>query len=115
MGNNSYAGDIPGLTPAYSSALIVRDLLYPALIWANPGRNITTSQLINYGDSASWWWTTTGAQGFTSRAIKDILHSHLRAFEGHCLWDASVQRMNQGSSVLVYTGHATGGSGLSGQ
>jgi len=115
MGNNSYAGDIPGLTPAYSSALIVRDLLYPALIWANPGRNITTSQLINYGDSASWWWTTTGAQGFTSRAIKDILQSHLRAFEGHCLWDASVQRMNQGASVLVYTGHATGGSGLSGQ
>jgi len=113
MGNNSYAGDIPGLTPAYSSALVVRDLLYPALIWANPGRTITTSQIINYRDSASWW--PTGANGFTSRVMKDIFQSHLRTYDGHCLWDASLQRMNQGASVLVYIGHSTGGSGLSEQ
>jgi hypothetical protein len=38
MGNNSYAGDIPGVTPAYSSAIVVRNILYPALIFANLGR-----------------------------------------------------------------------------
>jgi len=115
MGNHSYAGDIPGLTPGYSSAVIVRDLLYPALIWANPNRNITTSQMINYRDSSSYWWVDTGAPGFTSRAMKDILHSHFRTFEGHCLWEALLQRLNQGASVMVYTGHPTGGSGISGQ
>jgi hypothetical protein len=115
MGNNSYAGDIPGLTPAYSSAVIVRDLLYPALIWANPDRNITTSQIMNYRDSGSFWWYPTGVPGYTSRTMKDILYSRLRTFEGHCLWDASLQRMNQGASVMVYCGHSTGGSGLAGQ
>ncbi|MCU0849661.1 MAG: hypothetical protein MUC80_00090 [Candidatus Thermoplasmatota archaeon] len=114
MGNNSYAGDIPGLTPAYSSALVVRDLLYPALIWANPCRNITTSQIINYRDSASWW-PTGDVTGYTARAMKDILQAHLRTYEGHCLWEASLQRMNQGASVLVYYGQSTGGSGVSEQ
>jgi hypothetical protein len=114
MGNNSYAGDIPGLTPAYSSALVVRDLLYPALIWANPCRDITTSQIINYRDSASWW-PTGDVTGYTARAMKDILQAHLRTYEGHCLWDASLQRMNQGASVLVYYGQSTGGSGVSEQ
>jgi hypothetical protein len=114
MGNNSYAGDIPGLTPAYSSALVVRDLLYPALIYANPCRNITTSQIINYVDSSSWH-PIGEVTGYTSRAIKNILQAHLRTFEGHCLWDASLQRMNQGASVLVYCGQSTGGSGLSEQ
>ena len=50
IGNNSYAGHIPGDTPAYSSALIVSSVLYPALIFANPNRNVTTSQLMNYPD-----------------------------------------------------------------
>jgi hypothetical protein len=113
MGNNSYAGDIPGITPAYSSAVVVRDLLYPALIFANPDKDITTSQLINYFDSNNWWYVV--GTGYTSRVVKNIFQSHLRTFEGHCLWDAHLQRMNQGASVMYYTGHGTGGTGLSAQ
>ncbi|MBE3141539.1 MAG: hypothetical protein IMZ53_13270 [Thermoplasmata archaeon] len=112
MGNNSYAGDIPGITPAYSSAIVVRDILYPALIFANPGRNITTSQLMNYPDGSNYGH---GPSVFTSRVIKNIFQSHLRTFEGHCLWDAHLQRMNEGASVMYYLGHATGGSGISAQ
>jgi hypothetical protein len=112
MGNNSYAGDIPGITPAYSSAIVVRDILYPALIFANHGRNTTTSQMINYPDGSQYGH---GPSVFTSRAIKNIFQSHLRTFEGHCLWDAHLQRMNQGASVMYYCGQGTGGTGLSGQ
>src|SRR4030042_5930999 len=41
MGNNSNAGAIIGRTPAYSSDMVVRNILYPALIFANPGRDLT--------------------------------------------------------------------------
>ena len=112
MGNNSYAGDIPGITPAYSSAIVIRDILYPALIYANPERNVTTSQLMNYPDGSQYGH---GPSVFTSRAIKNIFQSHMRTFEGHCLWDAHLQRMNQGASVMYYCGQGTGGTGLSGQ
>ena len=43
LGNNSYAGDFPGDTPAYTNDIVIRNLLYPALIYANPGRNVTTA------------------------------------------------------------------------
>jgi hypothetical protein len=116
IGNNSYAGHIPGDTPAYTSALIVRSVLYPALIFANPNRNITTSQLMNYPDGEIWTYNN-GENGVTysSRTMKKALSSHLRTFEGHCLWDAHLQRMNDGASVFYYTGHGTGGSGVSAQ
>jgi len=116
LGNGSYAGQIPGDTPAYSSALIVRSVLYPALIFANPNRDVTTSQLMNYPDGESWHYNN-GKTGITysSRATKYAFSSHLRTFEGHCLWDAHLQRMNNGVSVLYYSGHGTGGSGVSGQ
>jgi hypothetical protein len=116
IGNNSYAGDIPGDTPAYSSAIIVRSVLYPALIFANPNRNTTTAQLMNFPDGEPWTLNNGQSEkSYSSRAMKKSLSSHLRLFEGHCLWDAHLQRMNDGVSVFYYTGHGTGGSGVSAQ
>lgn len=116
MGNNSYAGQIPGITPAYSSALVVRNILYPALIFANPGKDVTTMHMINFPDGGSWR-TNDGVTtpSFSSRDVKNSFSSHLRTFEGHCLWAAYLKRMNEGASVFYYSGHGTGGSGMSSQ
>jgi len=116
MGNNSYAGQIPGMTPAYSSDIIVRDVLYPALIFANPGRDITTSQMMNFPDSGTW--TTNDGKVtavYSSRELKRTFSTHGRTFDGHCLWVANLERMNNGASILYYSGHGTGGSGCSAQ
>ena len=117
IGNNSYAGDIPGDTPAYTNDIVVRNILYPALIFANPGRNITTSQFMNYPDGGSWKTNDGITNGpiYTTRETKNSFSSHLRTYEGHCLWVAHLQRMNEGASVMYYSGHGTGGSGISGQ
>jgi hypothetical protein len=116
MGNNSYAGDIPGDTPAYTNDIIIRNVLYPALIFANPGRDITTSQLMNYPDGGSWK-TNDGktTASFSSRDVKNSFSSHLRTYEGHSFWVAHLERMNEGASVMYYSGHGTGGSGISAQ
>jgi hypothetical protein len=116
MGNNSYAGDIPGTTPAYSNDIVVRNVLYPALIFANPGRDITTTQMINFPDGGSWR-TNDGktTASFSSRDVKNSFSSHLRTYEGHCLWVAYLERMEEGAGVFYYSGHGTGGSGMSGQ
>jgi len=116
IGNNSYAGHIPGDTPAYSSAVIVRSVLYPALIFANPNRNTTTAQLMNYPDGESWTYNNGQSDiTYSSRTLKQCLSSHLRNFEGHCLWDAHLEQINDGVSIFYYTGHGTGGSGVSAQ
>jgi hypothetical protein len=117
MGNNSYAGDIPGDTPAYTNDIVVRNILYPALIYANPGRNITTSQFMNYPDGGTWKTNDGKTSGpiYTTRETKNAFSSHLRTYEGHCLWVAHLQRINEGASVMYYSGHGTGGSGISGQ
>jgi len=115
-GNKSYAGHIPGNTPAYSSALVVRSVLYPALIFANPNRNTTTTQLMNYPDGETWKYNNGESETtYSSRTMKKALSSHFRTFDGHCLWAAHLQRMNDGVSVFYYTGHGTGGSGVSAQ
>ena len=116
IGTNSYAGHIPGDTPAYSSSIIVRSILYPALIYANPNRDVTTTQLMNFPDG--WTWSTNdGIQHtvYSSRTLKEVFMSHERTYEGHILWDAHLERMNDGVSVLYYSGHGTGGSGMSAQ
>jgi hypothetical protein len=41
--------------------------------------------------------------------------SHGRTFDGHILWEAHLERMNDGVSVMYYSGHGTGGSGMSAQ
>ncbi len=116
MGNNSYSGHIPGETPAYTSDIIVRNILYPALIYANTNRDITTTQLMNYPDGCSWI-TNDGIQHRveTSSIIKNIFMSHGRTYVGHCLWDAHLEHLNEGASVMYYAGHGTGGSGISAQ
>jgi len=73
MGNHSYAGDIPGLTPGYSSAVIVRDLLYPALIWQTPIEISPRHKMINYrvaariggGHRRSWVYLPCDERYFT--------------------------------------------------
>lgn len=115
MGNNSYAGDIPGHTPAYSNDIIVRDILYPALIYANPGRNTTLAQMMNFPDGGTWICNNHKSYpAFSSRVVKNAFSSHLRTFEGHTFWVAHLQAINQGASVMYYSGHGTGGSGMSG-
>jgi hypothetical protein len=116
MGNNSYAGHIPGETPAYTNDIIMRNVLYPALIYANPNRDVTTTQLMNYPDGGTWR-TNDGVshQVYSSRVLKNAFMSHGRTYDGHCLWDAHLERMNDGASVLYYSGHGTGGSGMSAQ
>jgi len=117
MGNNSYAGHIVGETPAYTSAMVARNILYPALIYANPNRDITTSQLMNFPDGGSWKTNDGVTSGpiYSSREIKRSFGSHGRTYEGHCLWDAHLERMNDGASAMYYSGHGTGGSGVSAQ
>jgi hypothetical protein len=114
MGNNSYAGHIPGHTTAYTSAIVARNLLYSALIFANPNRDITTTQLSNFPDGGTWR-TNDGVthQVYSSREIKKSFGSHGRTYEGHAIWRAHIERVNEGASAMYYSGHGTGGSGIS--
>lgn len=116
MGNNSYSGQIPGITPAYSADVIARNLLYPALIFANPNRNITTSEMMNFPDGGTWK-TNDGKTTpvFSSRIMKEDFSAHFRTYIGHCLWDAHLDQINTGASLMYYSGHGTGGSGISAQ
>jgi hypothetical protein len=114
-GNNSYAGQIIGNTPAYQNDIVVRDILYPALIYANPGRDVTTSQLMNYPEGYSTFKLNDGKtyNVKSSSAVKNSFSSHLRTYIGHTFFDAHLQQMLQGASVFYYCGHGTGGSGMS--
>ena len=116
MGNESFAGHIPVPTTAFSTALICRDLLYPAIIYANPGRDVTTSQLMNFPDGRQWT-TNDGSRHsvYSSRELKRSFSSHGRFYEGHALWDNLIERYNTGASLCYYSGHGTGGSGISAQ
>ena len=110
VGNLSYVGHIPVETTAFSSAHIVRNILYPAIIYANPGRDVTTAQLMNFPDG--WQWRTNdGVQHtvFSTREVKKSFSSHGRFFEGHVIWDNWLDRVNEGASVSYYSGHGTGG------
>jgi hypothetical protein len=98
------------------AALMSRDILYPAIIYANPGRDVTTTQMMNFPDG--WTWKTNDGVShtvFSTREVKESFSSHGRFFEGHCIWDGWLARMNEGASVNYYSGHGTGGSGISEQ
>jgi hypothetical protein len=116
MGNGSMAGHIPGKTPAYVNDVVVRNVLYSALIFGNPNRNVTTSQAINWPDGESWTYNN-GQSGttYSTRSLKEFFMSHDRIYDPHVLWDAHLERMNDGASVMYYSGHGTGGSGISAQ
>ena len=115
-GNNSYAGQIPVETAAFSSAIICRTVLYPALIYANPGRDVATSQIVNYPDGYNWRANDgNGYNNYATREIKEIFSSRGRFYEGHCIVESLIKRYNEGASISYYSGHGTGGSGISGQ
>ena len=116
-GNNSYAGLIPVETTAFSTAIICRNILYPALIHANPGKDVTTSQHMNYFTGQ---YDHTGNDGvrYTTYAPRDNKNSFLsfdRFYEGHCMWENLLERYNTGALISMYSGHGTGGSGISSQ
>jgi hypothetical protein len=115
-GNNSYAGQIPVETPAFSSDIICRSILYPALIYANPGKDVSTSMIINYPDGYNWR-ANDGHEynNFATRDIKEIFSSNGIFYEGHCIFDNWLERMNTGALISYYSGHGTGGSGISAQ
>jgi len=116
VGNESFAGHIPVETPAFSSDVICRSILYPAVIYANPGRDVITSQMMNYPDGYSWK-ANDGKEypNFATRDIKETFSSRSRFFEGHTLWDNLLERYNTGAALSYYSGHGTGGSGISAQ
>ncbi|MGC9307824.1 MAG: hypothetical protein ACP5FL_03505 [Thermoplasmatota archaeon] len=118
-GNESFAGQIPFDTPAMDTNLICRDILYPAIIYANPGRDVSTSQLMNYPDGTRYsrWDINNGetVMVYSSRSTKESFSSHDRFYEGHCVWDNMLERYNAGACVNYYAGHGTGGSGVSAQ
>ena len=114
MGIGSYAGQFPFDSPSMDAALISRDILYPAIIFANPGKDVTTSQLMNFPDG--WLWTTNdGVQHtvYSTREVKESFSSHGRFYEGHTTFEGWLTRMNEGVSMNYYSGHGTGGSGVS--
>jgi len=116
LGNNSYAGHIPVETPGFSSAVIVRDILYPAIIYANPGRDVTTSQMMNYPNGYRWRANDGNEYpNYATQEIKQIFSSHDRFYEGHTIWDNLLERYNAGAALSYYSGHGTGGSGISAQ
>jgi hypothetical protein len=113
-GVGSYAGQFPFDTPGLDAALMARDILYPAIIYANPGRDVTTSQLMNFPDG--WTWRTNDGVSHTvysTREVKESFSSHGRFFEGHVIWDNWLDRVNTGAAISYYSGHGTGGSGIS--
>lgn len=116
-GNNSYAGLIPVETTAFSSAIICRNILYSALIYANPGKDVTTSQHMNYFTGQ---YDHVGNDGVTyttyaPRDNKNSFSSFDRFYEGHCMWENLLERYNSGALISLYSGHGTGGSGISSQ
>jgi hypothetical protein len=116
-GNDSYAGQIPVETTAFSSAVICRNILYPAIIYANPGRAVTTSQHMNYFTGQYDHSANDGNRYYVdaTKDNKNSFSSHGRFYEGHCMWDNFLARYNAGVSVSLYSGHGTGGSGISSQ
>jgi len=116
MGRESYSGHIPGETPAYASAIINRNILYPAIIDANPYKDVTTTQFMNFPDGGQWTLNNgERVSSYSSRLVKNVFSSHGRTYDGHCLWDAHLKRINDGAGLMYYSGHGTGGSGVSAQ
>jgi len=112
-GNESCAGQIPFDTPAMDTALICRDILYPALIYANPGRDETSTCLMNHWESYPWI-TNDGREWrneFT-RKVKEYFSSNERIYKGHTLWNNLLEQYNNGASVMYHSSHGTGGSGI---
>lgn len=115
LGNNSYSGQIMVETSAFSSTVISRNILYPAIIYANPGKDVITSQHMNYFAS-QFDHTANDGVDYDVNGPRDNKHAfstYGRFYEGHCMWDNLLDRYNSGVSFSFYSGHGTGGSGVS--
>ena len=69
---------------------------------------------MNFPDG--WQWTTNDGVRhtvFSTREMKESYSSHGRFYEGHSTWDGWLTRMNEGVAINYYSGHGTGGSGVS--
>ncbi|MCD6481333.1 MAG: hypothetical protein J7L31_03555, partial [Thermoplasmata archaeon] len=113
FGNESTAGQFIGKTAGANAAYVVRSVLYPAIIFGNPYRNITTSSLMNYQDGNQ----ATGNDGkrynaYTSRYIEKYFGAYGRDYRGHCAWDNLIVDQER-ASLYYYSGHGTGGGGVS--
>jgi len=113
MGNESFAGQTPFDTAAMDTALICRDILYPALIYSNPGRDETSTCLMNHWESFTW--KTNDGQQWTNeftKKVKEYFSSNERIYKGHTLWEDLLDQYNNGASVMYHSSHGTGGSGI---
>jgi hypothetical protein len=102
-------------TPAFSSTVISRNILYPAIIYANPGKDVITSQHMNYY-AGQFDHTANDGVDYDVNGPRDNKHAfstYGRFYEGHCMWDNLLERYNSGVSFSFYSGHGTGGSGVS--
>ncbi|UCB59136.1 MAG: hypothetical protein JSV67_02215 [Thermoplasmatales archaeon] len=117
LGNNSYSGQIMVETTAFSATVIARNVLYPAIIYANPGRDVVSSQHMNYYAGRFEHDANDGISYLVDAPIfnKNSYSSWGRFYEGHTLWENLLERYNTGSSLNFYSGHGTGGSGISAQ
>jgi hypothetical protein len=116
LGNESTAGQFIGKTSGESAAYVSRSALYPAIIFGNPDRNLTTSSLINFMDGEGEYWPTNdGVQrrDYIARYLTKYFNGFGREYKGHCIWDNLVVDQNKGTSLYYYSGHGTGGGGVS--
>jgi len=114
IGNESTAGQFIGKTPAEMAAYVARSILYPALIFANPHKEYTTTSFINYQDGREWSGNDRNRyNAYTTRENLVYFRAYGREYRGHCVWDNLLVEQNNGVSVYYYTGHGTGGSGVS--
>ena len=72
---------------------------------------------MNFPDPYNGWTTNDGKRYYvySSRETKRSFSSHGRFYEGHCVWENLLERYNKGASICYYSGHGTGGSGISAQ
>ena len=112
VGNNSYAGHIPVETTGFASDIICRSILYPALIYANPGRDIVSCVLMNFRNGHEWKCNDLNKYpDHISQILKESGFSRGRFFEGHTLWENILERYNEGVGLIYHCSHGTGGSG----
>jgi hypothetical protein len=113
LGNNSYAGQIMFETTALSTAHICRDILYPAIIYANPGRDEISSCFMNFRNGHDWTCNDGNRYNdYVTQIMKQSGFSHGRTFKGHSIWNNLLEQYNGGAALIYHCSHGTGGSGI---
>ena len=71
--------------------------------------NYFTAQYAHSANDGNEYYTDS------TNSEKNSFSSYGRFYEGHCIWDNYLERMNAGAVISYYSGHGTGGSGISAQ